>query len=64
MSMNLQMPRKFTKIMHLANFPRFQEDAEMDAPKIKKTLPENTTIEQVACVPRLIQKKQEKEEEE
>ena len=35
-SMKIQMPRKMTKIMDLADFRRFREYAEIDSPKIQK----------------------------
>ena len=35
-SMKIQMPRKNTKMMVLADFQRFREYAEIDSPKIQK----------------------------
>ena len=44
-SMKIQMPRKMTKMMDLADFRRFREHAEIDSSKIQKKGPENTKIE-------------------
>ena len=44
-SMKMQMPRKMTKMMDLADFRRFRENAEIDSPKIQKKGPKNTKIE-------------------
>ena len=44
-SMKIQMPRKVTEMMDLADFRRFREHAEIDSSKIKKKGPTNTKIE-------------------
>ena len=44
-SMKIQMPPKMTKMMDLADFRKFRENAEIDSPKIQKKDPGNTKIE-------------------
>ena len=44
-SMKIQMPRKMTKMMDLADFRRFREYGDIDSPRIQKKGPKNTKIE-------------------